>query len=616
MIEPIEVEVNPSVVNVEVLDSKDIDLSISKREFNIVGDNVYIEKTSSHAPQWLADFVAATVDTKLNTTMDELDTLKNTILDEMSIVENQYTAVVNQLATTEASMVSRVDTLNATVEDAAADIVNIQQTYATLDAANTISTSVVQSSLDSGNIKSAITAVSNTFVTPLDAVSNSIEGLYSSLMDPETGLVVSSAEALEALTTYVGTDISEASYDQSLSAYLVDDNGNVGGATSKVSNLAYTDGLGNIKSKWQYDSSITIDGVDYPSNFGMHTYMDGSTPESEFWINADKFKFTNTDQTGTKTPFTIDATGEVPQVTFNGNVTFGNNQSGTVDEAIAAVVNTVTVGDKNINITDNLIPTTSFVADIYNAGYQLIGSTVKSMATGVDTFAEAQCLLVDGSSEMYSPYVDEVIIPYYFRFAIKGITDFTKFKIVTIDASDNVTYNSINVTLNIGATLDVNTWYVVDGIINPTGSPVGDSGVVRNSLGVKLGTISNFILPSSASKVSLGWYGFSTVSRMKLAKITAETMTSVVATTDFVENSVADSFNAVQTIGYVMPEDVANAVNTNTTNINGSKISTGSLSALSANLGTVTSGIIYDSSWNGSTYKMKIDLNNGSIYIK
>jgi hypothetical protein len=328
MIEPIEIEVNPGTVNVEVLDSKDIDLSISKREFNIVGDNVYIEKTSSHAPQWLADFVAATVDTKLNATMTDLDVLKDIILDEMSIVENQYTSVVNQLATTEASMVSKVDTLNATVEDTAADIVNIQQTYATLDAASTISASVLQSSLDSGNIKSAITSLSNTFVTPLSAVSNSIEALHSSLLDSDTGLVISNAEGLEALSTYVGTDVAEASYDQSLSAYLVDNDGNVGGATSKVSNLAYVDSLGNIKSKFEYNSDVTIDGATYPSNFGLVTSTNGGIPTSEFWINADKFKMTGGDSSRATIPFSVDTTQTPPLVSFNGRITVNNFQEG------------------------------------------------------------------------------------------------------------------------------------------------------------------------------------------------------------------------------------------------------------------------------------------------
>jgi hypothetical protein len=89
------------------------------------------------------------------------------------------------------------------------------------------------------------------------------------------------------------------------------------------------------------------------------------------------------------------------------------------------------------------------------------------------------------------------------------------------------------------------------------------------------------------------------------------------------------SFNSVTDVPQLgsTPQQVVDAVNAGgTTTINGSHITTGtiaadkinttSLSAISANLGTVTAGIIYDSSWDGTTYKMKIDLNNGGIYIR
>ena len=79
----------------------------------------------------------------------------------------------------------------------------------------------------------------------------------------------------------------------------------------------------------------------------------------------------------------------------------------------------------------------------------------------------------------------------------------------------------------------------------------------------------------------------------------------------------------------------ATAVNAGTTTINGGKITTGSvtatqiaansitadkldvanLSAITANIGTVTAGVLYDNTWDGTTYKMKIELNNGEIHI-
>lgn len=62
--------------------------------------------------------------------------------------------------------------------------------------------------------------------------------------------------------------------------------------------------------------------------------------------------------------------------------------------------------------------------------------------------------------------------------------------------------------------------------------------------------------------------------------------------------------------------DFAAAVNNGTTTIIGGKISTNSLSAISANLGEVNAGIIYNYNGNASNYTMKIDLNSGRIIIK
>ncbi len=56
-----------------------------------------------------------------------------------------------------------------------------------------------------------------------------------------------------------------------------------------------------------------------------------------------------------------------------------------------------------------------------------------------------------------------------------------------------------------------------------------------------------------------------------------------------------------------------------TNSITADKIVVDDLSAISADIGTVTAGVIYDNTYatsGGASYKMKIDLNSGSIYIK
>ena len=87
------------------------------------------------------------------------------------------------------------------------------------------------------------------------------------------------------------------------------------------------------------------------------------------------------------------------------------------------------------------------------------------------------------------------------------------------------------------------------------------------------------------------------------------------------------TLGAVASQGYVLPAGVAAAVNSNTTTINGSKITTGSIAAAQINVndlfsknitytGVITGGNVAGGglikSYNG---KMKIDLVNGSIYI-
>jgi len=107
---------------------------------------------------------------------------------------------------------------------------------------------------------------------------------------------------------------------------------------------------------------------------------------------------------------------------------------------------------------------------------------------------------------------------------------------------------------------------------------------------------------------------------------------------DVQDTSIADAQTTADTantnaLARPLPSEVADAINNNTTTINGSKITTGTISASSITTGylsanRVAAGIIYDDSHyifsggeivgenSASTYVMKIDLTNGSIHIK
>lgn len=411
----------------------------------------------------------------------------------------------------------------------------------------------------------------------------------------------------------VGTMVASSQAITTLQTNLNSTNITVSGHTTQLNTVdtRIANGVATVDSKWQYNSNLIINGVPYNSGFGLATSLEGEefgipVGTSEFWINAEKFKFTNTNKTGSVAPFTIDTSESQPQITFNGKVTFGSGQVGTIDQAIAAVVETVAVGDKNINITDNLIPTASLVADTDNSGYQFIGTPIKSMSAGLESFSEAQIIL-DGSDEAYSPYVDEVTIPYYYRFGIKGITNLDRFKVVTINASNVVTYNNVTVTMEVGKTLSTGNWYTVDGIINPLGGTTTADGDIRDINGVKVGSINNFVIPVGTTKVLLGWIADCTISRMKMCKITADTITSdfssvngqltnlqsQIDNVDVSWNSLSGKDIFAQKLGYATYAALESAATAGETVVVGGKINTGLIEANAINANQInTTGLI------------------------
>ena len=103
---------------------------------------------------------------------------------------------------------------------------------------------------------------------------------------------------------------------------------------------------------------------------------------SEFWIDATKLMFTNSDMTGRTAPFTIDASGTVPQIKFNGIVEFSNvngASQGVVDEVNNGETTTIS-GDK---ITTGSITAAQInVNDLFSKNITFTGSITGGNALG------------------------------------------------------------------------------------------------------------------------------------------------------------------------------------------------------------------------------------------
>lgn len=127
--------------------------------------------------------------------------------------------------------------------------------------------------------------------------------------------------------------VSLASDVTTLSTNLQNGTGTWATGDSNVTNSLTTtinNKVATVESKWAYNSIVGINGVYKKSGFGLTTnYVSGSGTQvdpyiSEFWIDASRLKFTNSNVTGSVAPFTIDASGTTPQITFNGIVSFSN----------------------------------------------------------------------------------------------------------------------------------------------------------------------------------------------------------------------------------------------------------------------------------------------------
>ena len=333
-----------SQVEVETVDLSDLDITVAKKEYVITGDDIYIPMLYDDAPQWMKDLVQLVVDVSISSGNQNLINDLNTMLQDFAVSYvplNQYTQTILDLGDEDTRINALIETLNSNFNDglstANAQIISLQLTKASKDevVAQVIQTIAAQLADGTSNIGSIIGRIDQAIANETSARALSLQTLTASLEDTNLD-VTANAEVIQNALAYVGIDEAGASTGTGLSAYLEDSNGNIGGSDSELANSIRVTAEG-VESKFAYNSIVNINGVYKKSGFGLTTnYVSGSGTQidpyvSEFWIDASRFKFTNSNVTGSVAPFTIDASGATPQITFNGKVTFGNvtNTTGT-----------------------------------------------------------------------------------------------------------------------------------------------------------------------------------------------------------------------------------------------------------------------------------------------
>ena len=345
-----DVQIDNNVVTGNITNEYPNTITVKSNEYAIVGDGLFAT-TKEEVPAWMKtlvnDLATSATASAYNAMTGFNYNLYNALI-SLQVAENKYQQSINTRITDQEAFVQAVETLNSTAQNAQAEIVSIKQTYATKDFAVATVAETLEASINGGAIKSSIGALASSMSNQYGTMAQRMDVLESTFENLESG-VEGYANATHTLETYVGSvDSSQgAAGTYGLSKNVTDlelklddlDNSIYGTSGLKQTLEGVIDKEGaRVESKFAYNSNIVVNGVAYSSGFGLTstgtqagTYTeDGVTyPKfnSEFWINAEKFKFTNSTKSGSVAPFTIDASGTTPQIKFNGIVEFNNISS-------------------------------------------------------------------------------------------------------------------------------------------------------------------------------------------------------------------------------------------------------------------------------------------------
>ena len=400
--------------------SNELEITFDSNEYSIVGDDMVVLTKYEDAPQWMKDVINGLVDVKTSIAVGDIEATKEalgTMLAELEVAKNTYELSIVSSNDINQRITTAIETLNSSLQEADATIMNIAQTATTPGEASAIALNTLSASLSAeGIIGSTISNLQSAFADLESTTANSISYLESAM----EGEIEGNATAMETIRTYVGIDEAGASTNTGLSAYLEASDGTIGGADSQLANDVRVTAKG-VESKFAYNSVVGINGVYKKSGFGLTTnYTSGSGTQvdpyvSEFWIDASRFKFTNSNVTGSVAPFTIDATGVTPQITFNGKVSFSNvtgtgNILTTGQAATDINAGTTTINGSKIttgSITAAQINTVGLIAENISAneisskvitGGQIIGANI------IGVTIRASYLDLDGELEVLTNF--------------------------------------------------------------------------------------------------------------------------------------------------------------------------------------------------------------------
>lgn len=186
--------------------SNDLEITFDDNEYSIVGDDMVVMTNYDDAPQWLKDTIGNIVNIKTAVAIGDLDATKEALdvmLSELEVAKNTYELSIISSEDIDERITTAITTLNSSLREADATILQIAQTAVTPEEATAISINTLSASLSSnGTIGSAIHQLNVAMSTLENTTAESLSYLSSTM----EGEINGNAEAMQTIRTHVGID--------------------------------------------------------------------------------------------------------------------------------------------------------------------------------------------------------------------------------------------------------------------------------------------------------------------------------------------------------------------------------------------------------------------------
>lgn len=185
----------------------EFEVTVQRKEYSVVGDELYIPKRYEDAPQWLRDLISTVTEESYTRKITELNSLSKSLqqlIVELEVAKNTYTQSIISSNDINERINTAITTLNSSLSDSDATIVDLISTRVTLDEASTIALNTISSSINDGEIGALVGAISNTLATETETLANNIDLIHAEMSDGFEG----TSDALQITQAYVGIDES------------------------------------------------------------------------------------------------------------------------------------------------------------------------------------------------------------------------------------------------------------------------------------------------------------------------------------------------------------------------------------------------------------------------